>query len=71
MQDLCKNELTEYCKNMDEEQVKEIDKYTGLLTQKYIRMFIKNLKDATHNGSSIDSLDVVNQLFSFELNNED
>ncbi len=71
MQDLYKNELTEYCKNMDEEQVKEIDKYTGLLTQKYIRMFIKNLKDATHNGSSIDSLDVVNQLFNFELNNED
>ncbi|TLX73424.1 glutamyl-tRNA reductase [Labilibacter sediminis] len=70
MQQLSQNELVEYRKNMDNEAVKQIDKYTNLLTQKYIRLFIKNLKDATDNGNSTDSLDVIEQLFSFENKNK-
>jgi len=70
MQLLSQNELAEYKKNTDEETQKQIEKYTGLLTQKYIRLFIKNLKDATENGSSTTSLDVINQLFDFDINND-
>lgn len=66
MQHLSQNELLEYRKNLDEDTVKQIDKYTNLLTQKYIRLFIKNLKEATNNGSSTEALDVIDQLFSFK-----
>ena len=65
MQQLSENELIEYRKNMDEATIEQIERYTGLLTQKYIRMLIKNLKDVTNNGNSTDSLDVINQLFNF------
>ncbi len=68
MQQLSENELGEYRKNMDEATIEQIEKYTGLLTQKYIRMLIKNLKDVTNNGNSTDSLDVINQLFNFNDN---
>ncbi len=68
MQQLSENELVEYRKNMDEETIEQIEKYTGLLTQKYIRMLIKNLKEVTNNGDSTASLDVINQLFNFDDN---
>ncbi len=68
MQQLSDNELIEYRKNMDEETIEQIEKYTGLLTQKYIRMLIKNLKEVTNNGNATASLDVINQLFNFEDN---
>ncbi len=71
LQQLSQKELTEYHKNMDSDTVKQIDKYTGLLTQKMIRSLIKNLKIATHNGSSIDSLEVINQLFNFDNIDDD
>ncbi|MCW3785361.1 glutamyl-tRNA reductase [Plebeiibacterium sediminum] len=66
MQQLSDNELIEYRKNMDEKTIEQIEKYTGLLTQKYIRMLIKNLKEVTNNGNATASLDVINQLFNFE-----
>lgn len=71
MKTLSQNELTEYHKNLDEETIQQIDKYAGLLTQKYIRIIIKNLKEATQNGSSTEALEVINQLFSFENNSND
>ncbi len=71
LQQLTQNELQEYQKNVDEETFQQLEKYTGLLTQKYIRQFIKSLKDATHNGNNTASLDVVNQLFCFNDLNED
>ncbi len=71
LQQLTQNELQEYQKNVDEKTFEQIEKYTGLLTQKYIRQFIKSLKDATHNGNNTASLDVVNQLFCFNDINED
>lgn len=69
MQKISQCELSEYKKNTDEDTQKQIEKYTNLLTQKYIRLFIKNLKEATDNGSETASLDTINQLFSFEVNN--
>jgi len=66
MQQLTQTELLEYRKNLDIDTVQQIDKYTSLLTQKYIRLFIRNLKDATNNGSYTESLDVIDQLFSFK-----
>jgi glutamyl-tRNA reductase len=55
MQELSEKELYEYRKNLDLETVEQLDKY-----------FIKNLKEATQNGSSTSSLDTISKLFDFE-----
>ncbi len=65
MQELNKIELAEYRKCLGDHACEQLEKYTGLLTQKYIRFLIKNLKEATDNGSSTASLEVINQLFKF------
>ncbi len=59
-------ELSEYKNNLPEDTAEEIEKYTKLLTQKYIRTFIKNLKSATEEGYTNKSLDIINKLFDFE-----
>ncbi|MCW3804712.1 glutamyl-tRNA reductase [Plebeiibacterium marinum] len=71
MQQLSENELVEYRKNHSSDVVEQIERYTGLLTQKYIRMLIKNLKEATNNGNATASLDIISQLFDFEDSNNE
>ncbi len=66
MQDLSKGELAQYRKDLGDKTCEQLEKYTGLLTQKYIRYLIRNLKEATNNGSSTTSLDVISQLFKFD-----
>ena len=66
MQELTKTEIAGYRKCLGEDTCRELEKLTGLLTQKYIRYFIKNLKEVTDNGNSIASLDDINRLFKFD-----
>ncbi|GAF03906.1 glutamyl-tRNA reductase [Saccharicrinis fermentans] len=67
MQELNKRELAEFRRCLGDEACDQLEKMTGLLTQKYIRYLIKNLKEVTNNGSSTQSLDDINQLFKFDI----
>src|SRR5690606_35023412 len=66
MSKITKGELSEYNKINSEEIQKAIDDFSQHLTQKYTRLFIKNLKDITANGRNAGSLEIVNGLFSLE-----
>ncbi|SMO85664.1 glutamyl-tRNA reductase [Saccharicrinis carchari] len=65
MQEVFATEMEGYRNHLGEHGCEKLEKYTGLLTQKYIRYLIKNLKEVTDNGSSTASLDVIDQLFKF------
>ena len=41
-----------------------INEFSKHLTQKYTRLFIKNLKEMTANGKKTDSLKLVTELFN-------
>jgi glutamyl-tRNA reductase len=66
MSKITKGELSEYNKVNSEEIQKAIDEFSQHLTQKYTRLFIKNLKEITANGRNAGSLEIVNGLFSIE-----
>ncbi len=66
MSKITKGELSEYNKVNSEEIQKAIDDFSQHLTQKYTRLFIKNLKEITANGKNAGSLEIVNGLFSIE-----
>ncbi len=64
MQKVSKEELSGYNKVDSEEIQLAIHEFSKHLTQKYTRMFIKNLKQMTANGKNTDSLKVINDLFN-------
>lgn len=66
MSKITKGELSEYNKVNSEEIQKAIDDFSKHLTQKYTRLFIKNLKEITANGRNAGSLEIVNGLFSLD-----
>jgi glutamyl-tRNA reductase len=66
MSKITKGELSEYNKTNSEEIQKAIDDFSLHLTQKYTRLFIKNLKEMTDNGRNASSLEIVNGLFNIE-----
>ena len=59
-----KEELSGYNKVNSEEMQLAIQEFSKHLTQKYTRLFIKNLKDLTANGKKTEALDIVNDLFN-------
>ena len=59
-----KEELSGYNKVNSEEMQLAIREFSNHLTQKYTRLFIKNLKEITENGKNTDSLKIVNELFN-------
>lgn len=59
-----KEELSGYNKVNSEEMQLAIHEFSKHLTQKYTRLFIKNLKEITDNGKNTDSLKIVNELFN-------
>lgn len=59
-----KEELSGYNKVNSEEMQLAIHEFSKHLTQKYTRLFIKNLKEITDNGKNTDSLKVVNEMFN-------
>jgi len=64
MQKVTKEELSGYNKVNSEDMQLAIRDFSKHLTQKYTRMFIKNLKELTANGKNTEALDIVNELFS-------
>jgi glutamyl-tRNA reductase len=64
MQKVTKEELSGYNKVNSEDMQMAIRDFSKHLTQKYTRMFIKNLKELTNNGKNTEALDIVNDLFS-------
>jgi glutamyl-tRNA reductase len=58
-----KQELSGYNKVDSEEMQLAIQEFSKHLTQKYTRLFIKNLKNLTSNGKKTEALDIVNDLF--------
>lgn len=66
MSKITKNELLEYNTVNSEEVQKAINMFSEHLTQKYTRLFIKNLKEITANGKNTESLEIINGLFNLE-----
>ena len=64
MAKVTKQELSGYNKVNSEDMQMAIQDFSKHLTQKYTRMFIKNLKELTANGKNTEALDIVNDLFS-------
>jgi len=64
MAKVTKQELSGYNKVNSEDMQMAIQDFSKHLTQKYTRMFIKNLKELTANGKNTEALDIVNELFS-------
>jgi glutamyl-tRNA reductase len=59
-----KEELSTYNKINSEDVQLAINEFSKHLTQKYTRLFIKNLKDMTANGKNTESLKIINDLFN-------
>jgi glutamyl-tRNA reductase len=69
MQKIREDEMAVYRYSEDEIKFRIIDEYTNRITQKYIGLLIKNLKDISKNPSS-HSLNIINDLFMFDKNND-
>ena len=62
-----RDEEMNVCKQKEEgEQFMIIDEYTNRITQKYIGMIIKNLRDVSKEKPAPHTLNIVNKLFKFE-----
>ncbi len=66
MQKISKEEMSGYNKVNSEEMQLAINEFSKHLTQKYTRIFIKNLKGLTANGKNTESLKIVNDLFNID-----
>lgn len=62
LQKVTREELTGY-KVSSKEARSAVDEFSKHLSQKYTRLFIKNLKQMTSNGKKTDTLKLVNELF--------
>ncbi len=70
MQKMHELEIEGYRRCYDPDTLKVIDEYAGRLTQKYIRTLIKKLKELNENGNAAHSLNIINHLFEFDLNDK-
>jgi glutamyl-tRNA reductase len=61
---ISKEELSNYNKINSEDVQLAINEFSKHLTQKYTRLFIKNLKEMTANGKNTESLKLINDLFN-------
>lgn len=61
---ISKEEMSGYNKVKSEEMQHAINDFSKHLSQKYTRLFIKNLKEITSNGKNTEALDIVNNLFN-------
>ncbi len=66
MQKVRDKEMNAYKKTEDIQNFQVIDEYTNRITQKYIRMLIRNLRNASKDKPSAHSMNIVNKLFKFE-----
>jgi glutamyl-tRNA reductase len=61
---ISKEEISTYNKINSEDVQLAINEFSRHLTQKYTRLFIKNLKEMTANGKNTESLKMINDLFN-------
>ncbi len=66
MQKIREDEMSVYKDMEDEQKFNIIDEYTNRITQKYIGMIIKNLRNVSRDRPSTHSLNIVNRLFKFD-----
>ncbi|QGY44193.1 glutamyl-tRNA reductase [Maribellus comscasis] len=71
MQKVSNEELLGYYKADTEDKQQAINEFSTHLTQKYTRLFIKNLKEITENGKNTESLQIINKLFNFVYEHEE
>jgi glutamyl-tRNA reductase len=69
LNEVYKQELETF-RHFDNPKIKDaVDKYTRHMIQRYSRLLVRNLKELTDNGRNTDSLNIINELFSFEEKN--
>ena len=68
MQRIREAEMALYKGTEDDLKFKLIDEHTNRITQKYIGLLIKNLKEVSKNNASPGSLKAINDLFMFSKN---
>ena len=66
MQMIRDEEMNAYKKSEEGQKFSIIDEYTNRMTQKYIGMLIKNLRNVSKGKPSPHSLNIINKLFKFE-----
>ena len=66
MQMIRDEEMNAYKKSEEGQKFSIIDEYTNRITQKYIGMLIKNLRNVSKGKPSPHSLNIINKLFKFE-----
>ena len=66
MQMIRDEEMNAYKQTEEGQKFSIIDEYTNRMTQKYIGMLIKNLKDVSKGKPAPQSLNIINKLFKFE-----
>ncbi len=70
MQKIHETEIEKYRQSYSSDVFNAVDEFAGRLTQKYIRTLIKNLRELNENGEVAHSLNAINNLFEFEIDNK-
>lgn len=60
------NELSNLKKSISEDEYQYVSQYSNFITNKYLGLIIKNLRELSKNGSSLEYIDLVNKLFDLE-----
>ena len=60
------NELNNLKPKISEEEFKQVNQYSGFITKKYLGLIIKNLKVLSKNGSNLEYIEMVNNLFELD-----
>ncbi len=57
------NELSNLKKRISKDEFQYVSQYSDFITNKYLGLIIKNLRELSKNGSSLEYIDLVNNLF--------
>ena len=60
------NELSDLKKKTSKEEYKCVNSYSDFITKKYLGLIIKNLKKLSKNGTNLEYIELVNNLFELE-----
>lgn len=66
LEQIRKEEMTRFLKQMDEEQIELVDKVTKSMMQKIMKMPVLQLKAACRRGEAENLMDVLNDLFNLQ-----
>lgn len=66
MQEVNKTELKQWNKCLSNQEMQMVEEYGNKLSQKYIRSFIKNLKELAAQKHSINDLHLIEEMFNME-----